>query len=176
MSVRVTDHDPSWAEQATSACAEITAALPGVLDAIEHIGSTSVPGLAAKPIIDMMASTPDLEVVAAREAALAGLGYERFETGMPNRLFYRRGTDGRRTHHLHVVTTDTWDTRNERLLRDYLRAHPEAVERYAALKRELAGSRDGDEDYTRAKTGLIQELVDAARAERGLPPEPVWEE
>jgi GrpB-like predicted nucleotidyltransferase (UPF0157 family) len=80
------------------------------------------------------------------------------------------------THHLHVVAEDSWATRNERLLRDYLRSHPEQARRYGKLKQQLARDLGHGEAYTRAKTELIQELVDAARAELGLPQVPVWEE
>lgn len=71
---------------------------------------------------------------------------------------------------------DAWPTRNERLLRDYLRAHPADAQRYGALKRELALRSEASPDYTQAKTELIQEITDRARAARGLPSVPVWEE
>jgi GrpB-like predicted nucleotidyltransferase (UPF0157 family) len=67
-------------------------------------------------------------------------------------------------------------TRNQLLLRDYLRQHPDDAARYGALKKRLAALDDNGDDYTRTKTELIQELTDKARAERGLPPAPVWEE
>lgn len=89
--------------------------------------------------------------------------------------FFYRDTAGRRSHHLHVVTTETWMTRNERLLRDHLVTHPEAVQAYGDLKRRLAAQGLVGEDYTRAKTALIQDLVDAARDARGLPRVAVWE-
>jgi GrpB-like predicted nucleotidyltransferase (UPF0157 family) len=118
--------------------------------AIEHFGSTSVPGLAAKPIIDLMVAADEVDLVAQHDDVLCALGYHRFDTGMRGRLFY--------------------------LLRDYLRAHPGDSARYAALKRQLASVvLDGDE-YTRAKTDLVRVLTDAARAERGLQSVPVWEE
>ena len=75
-----------------------------------------------------------------------------------------------------MVPAASWPTRNERLLRDYLLTHPADRDRYAALKRDLMGRHGPGEAYTRGKTGLIQELTDAARAERGLPSVPVWEE
>jgi hypothetical protein len=68
-----------------------------------------------------------------------------------------------------------WDNRNERILRDHLRADPEGAARYAELKRGLAAAGLGGEEYTRAKTALIQELTDLGRAARGLPSVPVWE-
>jgi GrpB-like predicted nucleotidyltransferase (UPF0157 family) len=75
-----------------------------------------------------------------------------------------------------VVPADTFGTRNEQLLRDHLRAHPEDARRYAELKQRLAAENLDGDAYTRAKTGLIQELTDRARADRGLPSVPVWEE
>ncbi|WP_116947595.1 GrpB family protein [Jiangella endophytica] len=176
MTIEVRDYDPGWPAQADAAVRELRAALPGLFDDLEHIGSTSVPGLAAKPIIDLMASVSSLDAVTAREDALVALGYRRLDTGMRGRLFYPRdGDSGRRTHHLHVVTADTWETRNERLLRDHLREHAEAAARYGALKRGLAARTEDSDEYTRAKTDLVQELVDAARAGRGLPSVTVWE-
>jgi GrpB-like predicted nucleotidyltransferase (UPF0157 family) len=95
---------------------------------------------------------------------------------MPRHLFFRRGQNGARTHHLHVVEASTFASRSQLLLRDYLRSHPADAERYAALKRELAAAQLTNEDHPRSKTDLIQELTDQARAERGLPSVPVWEE
>ena len=176
MPLEFAEYDPDWPELARQAIDELMAGLPGLFSAIEHVGSTAIPGLAAKPIIDLMAATGDLDRVVARDGDLGQLGYMFHDARMPGRLFYRRGADHAWTHHLHVVEASTFATRNQRLLRDYLRGHPDAVARYAALKRRLAGLHDVGSDYTRAKTELIQELTDKARAERGLPPAPVWEE
>ncbi|GAA3244235.1 GrpB family protein [Dactylosporangium siamense] len=172
MTIEVRDHDPGWPSAARRAIEELAAALPG---AVEHVGSTAVPGLAAKPVIDLMAATPALDAVLAVEDVLAGLGYHRLETGMRERLFYRR--DGEPVaYHLHVVTEASWDTRNERLLRDHLLQEPADREAYGALKRELAAAGHDGDTYTRAKTALIQRMVDAARERRGLPRVDVWED
>lgn len=176
MPIDVIDYDAGWPDLAATALVELKTALPGIFLAIEHIGSTSVPGLAAKPVIDLMAAAEEVDMVARHDRVLSGLGYGRFGTGMPGRLFYQRDRDGRRTHHLHVVPARDFTTRNELLLRDYLRSHPGDVARYAELKRRLATVALSGDEYTRAKTDLIQELTDAARAERGLPSVPVWEE
>lgn len=176
MSFEIAPYDPSWPAMAEAAMAELCRALPGVFSAVEHVGSTSVPGLAAKPIVDLMAATADLARLREGVGRLEALGYERVEAGIPGRLFYRRAGSGRPDVHLHVVLEDSWSTRNERLLRDYLRQHPADARRYAALKRRLAASGAVDADYTRGKTALVQELTDSARAARGLPPVPVWEE
>ena len=176
--VVIVEYDPSWPGRAVRACAELTGAVPGLFLDVEHVGSTAVPGLAAKPVIDLMASVDSLDdVTADRESALGRLGYRLQETGMPDRLFYyRSNAAGRRSHHLHVVTAGTWDTRNERLFRDHLRSHPQAAAEYGELKRRAAAEAADPLVYTRAKTGLIQRAVDHERAARGLPLVPVWEE
>jgi GrpB-like predicted nucleotidyltransferase (UPF0157 family) len=99
---------------------------------------------------------------------------------MPRRLFLRKHDlrTGRRVH-LHVVEQATWDERKERLLRDYLREHPEDARVYGTLKQQLAAKHARDisaEAYTRAKTALIQAIVDKARDAPGLSRVSVWEE
>lgn len=83
---------------------------------------------------------------------------------------------GRRSHHLHIVTADTFDTRNERLFRDHLLAHPAVAAEYGELKKRLAARETDGLAYTKAKTDLIQRVVDSERTARGLPLVPVWEE
>lgn len=173
--LRIADYDPDWPRQASEAIDEICTAVPGLIAAIEHIGSTAVPGLAAKPVIDLMAAVPSLELVQAHQHALAANGFHPHDNGMVDRLLYVRADQGVRSHILHVVTLDSWPTRNQRLFRDHLRRHPEDAARYASLKRELAAAGTVPGEYARAKTALVQELTDRARAERGLPSEPVWE-
>ncbi|SCK59195.1 GrpB family protein [Streptomyces sp. WMMB 322] len=178
MAVEIVDYDSAWRREGTEAGAELIDAAPGLFLDVEHVGSTSVPGLAAKPVIDLMASVTTLDdVTAGRRAALRRLGYRLQETGMPGRLFYFRSrADGRRSHHLHIVTADTWDTRNERLFRDHLRSHPQVAQEYGELKRRAAADAEDGLAYTKRKTELIQRVVDQERAARGLPLVPVWEE
>lgn len=176
MTVAWSEYDPAWPAQAEIAIAELRENLPGTFIAIEHVGSTSVQGLAAKAIIDLMAAVEDLDDVATKQPELRAIRYERVVTDMPGRLFFVRDAGGRRTHHLHVVTAGTWATRNERLLRDHLRANPDDAARYAELKRRLIDQHGVSDTYTKEKTALIQELVDHARDARGLPRVPVWED
>ena len=92
---------------------------------------------------------------------------------MPGRLFYYRDEDGQRAYQLHVVPADTWDARNERLLRDHLRAHPDDARRYAELKQRLAAEHTDGTEYTRAKTELIFDTtarVLATAADEGISP------
>ncbi|HEU5332153.1 MAG TPA: GrpB family protein [Actinocrinis sp.] len=179
MTIEIADHDPRWPALAAESISELMDALPGVFARIEHFGSTSVPGLAAKPVIDLMAGVTDLDDVTDRlHKELPALGYRYLDVGMAGRLFFPKDQEGRRTHHLHVVPLDSIPTRNEIILRDYLRRRPQDAARYGALKRAIAAELGGADslEYTRRKTDLVQELVDAARAERGLPSVPVWEE
>jgi GrpB-like predicted nucleotidyltransferase (UPF0157 family) len=174
-SLRIVDYDPDWPRQAAVVISALRVAAPGLFSEIEHIGSTAVPGLAAKPVIDLMAAVPDPETVLARQNLLGDMGFHPHDNGMTDRLLYVRADGGVRSHILHVVTLESWPTRNQRILRDFLRAHPEDAARYARLKREIVATGTRPGEYARAKTELIQELTDRARAERGLPPEPVWE-
>ena len=179
MTIAIVDYDPRWPALAAESIGELTDAMPGVFTRIEHFGSTSVPGLAAKPVIDLMAGVTDLDDITDRlHKELPGLGYRYMDAGMAGRLFFPRDRDGVRTHHLHVVPVDGISARNEIILRDYLRRRPQDADRYGALKKAIAAEL-GDADslaYTRRKTDLVQELVDAARADLGLAPVPVWEE
>jgi len=168
--VTISEPEQRWADLGRQACV----VLAPLFVVIEHVGSTAVPGLPAKPVIDLMAGLHDLDEVNGQ--ALETLGYRSEPTDMPERLFYRREDYDSTAYHLHVVTVASWPTRNERLLRDHLLAHPADRDRYAALKRELMERYGPGPAYTRGKTELIQELTDAARAARGLPSVPVWEE
>jgi len=173
--VELVEYDPTWPDRAAAAITELQQALPGVMTEIEHIGSTSVPGLAAKPIIDLMAAATDLTIVERDEQALTDRRYRRHFNGMTDRLLYVRADADVRTEILHVVALASWPTRNQRILREYLRRHPAEAERYAELKRRIASSGIDPADYARAKTALVQELTDRGRAELGLPSVPVWE-
>ncbi|HEY1093247.1 MAG TPA: GrpB family protein [Glycomyces sp.] len=173
--LRIFDYDPEWPLQAAKAIDALNAATPGLFAQIEHIGSTAVPGLAAKPIIDLMAAVESFELVQPHQRAIAAIGFHPHQNGMADRLLYVRADGGARSHILHVVTAASWPTRNQRILRDYLRRHPDDAARYARLKREIVDAGTAPGEYSRAKTALVQELTDRARAECGLPSEPVWE-
>jgi GrpB-like predicted nucleotidyltransferase (UPF0157 family) len=177
MAVVIVDYDPTWPERYTRQRDAILAVDTGWVVAIEHFGSTSVPGLAAKPVIDIAVAVRDVALDGSALCdAVRALGYEPFDPGMPGRLMMVRDEDGVPAQHLHVVPVDRWDLMKERLFRDWLLAHPADRDRYAALKRDIAAGGATGLEYTKAKTALIQEVVDAARAELGLPGVSVWEE
>lgn len=172
--IEIEPYQSSWPLVFAAEAAELRGIAP-VLSVLEHIGSTAVPGLAAKPVIDMMAAVEALEAVTPVLPALGKRGYALVETGMRDRLFlHRPGAPG---VNLHIVTLASWPERNERLMRDALTADPMAAADYAALKRRLAETHGGDiAAYTRAKTDFVQGIINAARDRLGLPRGPVWEE
>lgn len=160
--VRVAAHAAEWARLFDVEKRCLQDALGEFASAIEHVGSTSVAGLAAKPVIDIAVAVGDLSRVGECVAALARLGYEhKGENGIPRREYFTKGRP-RRTHHVHMVEAggDIW--RNYLRFRDRLRASPSLVAEYAALKQRLASEFPSDrEAYTEAKSPFIRRVLDA---------------
>ncbi|MFA5138841.1 MAG: GrpB family protein [Elusimicrobiota bacterium] len=161
--VDVQEYDPAWPSRFDEERAGLLRLGNDRIAGVEHIGSTAIPGLAAKPIIDVMVGVPELLIDARLLSDLAGFGYEYFgEYGIPGRHFFRKGDP--RTHHLHWVRSggDFWE--EHLLFRDYLRRHLDEARRYEELKRGLALRYAEDRDsYTASKTGFIQEVLARAR-------------
>jgi GrpB-like predicted nucleotidyltransferase (UPF0157 family) len=179
--IAVVDYDPAWAEQFERIATHVWPAVERTALRIDHVGSTSVPALAAKPIID-------LDVVVASEGdvrptidALAAIGYRWMgDLGVTGREAFTPIREDRQSalaeHHLYVVVEDSRAHLDHWLLRDLLRADADARERYAALKRRNAEQADRNmEVYVAAKAELVAELLTRAREERGLPPVPYWQ-
>ncbi|MEX2214573.1 MAG: GrpB family protein [Phycisphaeraceae bacterium] len=167
--VRLAEYSPDWPRTFERERERILAACGDHLHAIEHVGSTSVPGLIAKPVLDIM---PALRTPQAGEAIIepmTALGYEyRGAFGLPGRFFFvlRSGDDN--VVHCHAWPREHPQVRRHVAFRDYLRAHPEAAAEYAALKRKLAGQHETDrEAYTDAKDEFIQR-IDALALKRGV--------
>jgi GrpB-like predicted nucleotidyltransferase (UPF0157 family) len=167
--IEVVDYDQDWPRQYAEERDRIGAAIGDVTLAIEHVGGTAVPGLPAKPVIDLMVGVEDIERAGPAVAGLINLGYEyvpELESQLPDRRYFRRGTP--ETHHVHMVSVsgDYWA--EHLLFRDYLRTHPQAAEEYGKLKRGLAGRFRLDRDAYRAgKVPFIDTVVAAARREAG---------
>ncbi|HBE76472.1 MAG TPA: hypothetical protein DDW65_01630 [Firmicutes bacterium] len=128
---------------------------------IQHIGSTSIPGLASKPIIDIAAFVTSLNIGEACIKPLEKIGYEyRYDAGVPGRHFFAKGSRENRTHFLHIEELHGELWKNHILFRDYLREHREAVIEYAELKIELAKKYENDRDtYTIEKAGFIRRIL-----------------
>jgi len=173
----VADYDPAWPDWFEAVRAHVWPAVEDRALRVDHVGSTSVPGLAAKPIIDLDVVVATEEDVRPAIQRLAGLGYRwRGDLGVPGReAFEASATRDLPAHHLYVVVEDNKAHLDHWLLRDLLRSDPEAREHYAALKRRNLDLADGDMDvYVAAKAELVAELLTRARAERGLPPATYW--
>lgn len=165
--VIIVDPDSGWPALFEAEQTRLRLTLGHKLLLIEHMGSTAIPGLAAKPIIDLIAAVRDLDDMRAWVEPLQTLGYSyisKFEAEMPERRFFQKhDAEGQRTHHLHLYDLPTFHARPERLFRDYVRAHPEVAQRYAQLKRSLAERLGHDRAaYTEAKTDFIQSVVTRA--------------
>lgn len=168
--IEVVDYDPAWPALFDREQRTVAQALGPAVIAIEHVGSTAVPGLAAKPIIDLLATVHDLDEI--REAyidALARLDYLHlagYEAWLPSQMLFRKGVPGPWTHHLHVMEPDSPRRDELILIRDYLRRHPEMVDAYADLKRALAVEWGNDiSGYRDAKAPFLRVLLAQARKE-----------
>ncbi len=165
--VQLCAHDPAWAQAFELERSRLQALLPGTFVAIEHIGSTAVPGLNAKPIIDIMASVASLDGVDALVDGLCDNGYStsrEFNASLADRRWLMRWKDGHRTHHLHVVVAGGAQWADRLAFRDALRREPALAQRYADLKAELATRHQTDrEAYSDAKTGFVRSVVTAVQ-------------
>ncbi|MGH2628960.1 MAG: GrpB family protein [Actinomycetota bacterium] len=160
----VVDPDPTWPDTFEGIKSRIEPALAGVATSVEHIGSTAVPGLAAKPIIDIDVVVPDHDHVPRAIERLASLGYaHQGDLGVAGREAFRPPQEGP-YHHLYVVVDGSEPHRNHMDLRDHLRRHPEDARRYADMKRDLASLLATDrEAYTTGKSEIIEAMLTRAR-------------
>lgn len=176
--IQICAYDPQWPLNFERERRRITPILlPWLAQPIEHIGSTSVPGLAAKPIIDMVAVVNEVSLVVGARGALEDIEWMHApEPGdeAERKLSFCFPCVEIRTHHLHVVEASSGQWRGWLAFRDYLRAHPEAVREYAALKERLArqyGSDPNDRDaYRSGKTNWVQTMTSEALAEGSQKP------
>ncbi len=135
-----------------------------VLD-IQHVGSTAIPGMLAKPIIDIAIAVTDFDKARVSIPLMEGLGYEyRAEQGIPRRHMFARGNP--RTFHVHMLEIESLEWQNHLLFRDYLCQHPDAAKEYAQLKLQLATQYPQDRvAYTDGKAPFIQQVLQLAKTE-----------
>ena len=163
--VELVDHDPGWAELYEREKGALESVFDSDLVGIEHIGSTSVPDLCAKPIVDVLVGLRELALRPEQIEAMEGLGYEYLgEHGLPGRLFFRKHP---RTHHVHVVQHGGEHWERQITFRDALRNDAEERRRYDEFKRRLAAEGHPREAYTELKTPFIREVEARARARDG---------
>jgi GrpB-like predicted nucleotidyltransferase (UPF0157 family) len=169
--VRVVAYDPTWPARFEAERSVLEAAIGDwVVAGIHHVGSTAVPGLAAKPVIDILVGVHDL--ASSRECfePLAKIGYLYAPYRADEMHWFCKPTPSRRTHHLHLVPHASRRFRDELAFCGYLRSHPDAAAEYAAVKRRLASRFEHDrEAYTDAKATFIRDVLDRAKAKRSMP-------
>jgi GrpB-like predicted nucleotidyltransferase (UPF0157 family) len=160
----IVDYDPEWPSAAARVAEAIARACAPHVRAVEHIGSTSVPGLGAKPIIDVMPVLGRFEDGHACVAPMEGIGYQyRGEYGIPGRHYFVRGDGGAGTVHAHFLVEGSPEWRNHLLFRDYLRAHPSEAAAYERVKREMAERyRDRRDLYPEAKAPFVEGVLERA--------------
>lgn len=174
--ITIRPYDPSWPKQFAREKEHLLACLPSdLIGRIEHFGSTAVPGLAAKPIIDMLVEVTDLKETKRRIVPILELqGYDYFwrpswgDTTPPfYAWFIKRDSTGTRTHHIHMVESnfEHWD---RLFFRDYLIEHPDIAEEYVQLKTGLSKAHPNDRvTYTEAKTDFITKVTAMAKKAQG---------
>jgi GrpB-like predicted nucleotidyltransferase (UPF0157 family) len=163
--VRLVDYDPSWPNAFRATAAWLKASLPpGFSKRIEHFGSTAIPGMAAKPVIDILLDIPSFE--AGRRVLVPLFNKPEIEYWMQENdmvFILRREFTGPRTVHIHAAPPSSvyWE---QLAFQEYLKTHPEDAARYAALKKDLAARHAADrEEYTNAKAEFIEEITAKAR-------------
>jgi GrpB-like predicted nucleotidyltransferase (UPF0157 family) len=154
--ILVVSYDPGWPEEFRSIGSGLRSALGPVARRIDHVGSTAVPGLDAKPVIDVQLSVERLEPAGPYVGPLSALGYRLHPQNADRSKRFFREPPGSRRVHLHVRPAGSFDEQLNLLFRDYLRAHPAAARAYARRKHELARRYRLDrEGYVRAKEPTI---------------------
>ncbi len=157
------EYQPQWPRLFEEEAERIRLACGGQLIGIEHIGSTAVPGLAAKPILDIMPLLVGFEEGLDTVPGMEALGYEfKGEYGIPRRHYFVKGWP--RTHHVHMYEADDEEVVRHLLFRDYLREHAETAAEYEALKRRLVAD-VSREAYPDGKTAFVEEMLARANYE-----------
>jgi GrpB-like predicted nucleotidyltransferase (UPF0157 family) len=166
----IAPYDPAWPGAFATEAARIHRVFGALALRIEHVGSTSVPGLAAKPIIDIQVSVPTLGPVDLYHEWLTGLGYTHFSLGAFDLVypFFKRPAGWPSTHHVHLCAAGSEQERDHLAFRDHLRRNPAVAAEYAGLKRELASAHDGltmesQEQFSLAKSAFVRSVLARAR-------------
>lgn len=172
MKIELVEYNPDWAKMYEEMKELFYSSFGNKISAIEHIGSTSIPDLAAKPIIDIMLGVEILKDADGIIPKMRELGFEyvsKYEDVMPYRRYFVKRENGKSTYHVHTVEINSSFWKRHLLFRDYLRRNPQARDDYCKLKKELAQKEWKDRnDYTDAKTEFICNIqVIAEREEQG---------
>lgn len=158
MKIRLTDYKEDWPRMYQAETDTLKGIFGGEIIRFEHFGSTSVPGMMAKPVIDMMVIVKDIAKIDSYNSRMASLGYDvAGEWGIAGRRLFRKGRE-HRTHHIHFYQHDNPQIERHLIFRDYLRSYPEEAARYSRFKEELAQRFEHTSEYSPAKKSFVQEM------------------
>lgn len=163
--VHLVCYDQAWPRQFEAERKHLVALFPQLLEVV-HFGSTAIPGMTAKPVIDILAGVESMVVADSLVEPILACGYttsHEFNATLPDRRWFMRSAGGKRTHHLHVVQLGGAQWRDRLRFRDILRSDTGLAQRYSDLKRELAARHEHDrEAYTDAKSRFVAAVVGVA--------------
>ncbi|MDO8559126.1 MAG: GrpB family protein [bacterium] len=159
--VKLFPYNPEWAKIFKEEKMVLRSVLGRDAIDIQHFGSTAIPGLPAKPIIDILIAVPNLKVAGKFKRILKKLGYEyKGDAGVSGRLFFAKGSKTKTTHHLHFVRINSPSWKDNLLFRNYLQKHKKVARKYADLKRELAKKFPTDRgSYSSGKEKFIESVI-----------------
>jgi GrpB-like predicted nucleotidyltransferase (UPF0157 family) len=164
MKIRLSDYNQDWVRLFQEESEFLKTIFTNEIVRFEHFGSTSVPGLKAKPVIDMMCIVQDIGKIDLYNDKMNLLGYDvAGEWGISGRRLFRKGGE-ERTHHIHFYQTDNPHIERHLIFRDYLRCHPEEVARYSLFKEELAERFESTSEYSPAKKTFVRAMEQLALA------------
>jgi GrpB-like predicted nucleotidyltransferase (UPF0157 family) len=168
----IAPYNPAWPAMFDAEAASIRRALGGLALRVEHVGSTAVPGLAAKPIVDLQVSVSSLEPMGSYLESLASIGYSHIPLGQFDLVypFFQKPAGWPSTHHVHLCVHGSEQERNHLAFRDYLRTHPLVADEYLELKCRLAALHPGAtlesrECYSLSKTEFVASVLERALVE-----------
>jgi GrpB-like predicted nucleotidyltransferase (UPF0157 family) len=166
MRVELVPHQDEWADQFAEEADRLKGLFGGHIIEIYHAGSTSIPGIKAKPVIDLVVAIDDIKLVERYNQGMTDLGYVSVgEFGIPGRRFFRRDVDGKRTHNVHIFQHDHPEIARMIAFRDYLREHPDEAKQYELLKEDLARQFPYDTTiYARGKSSYVEGVIRKARS------------
>jgi GrpB-like predicted nucleotidyltransferase (UPF0157 family) len=163
----ICDYDPQWPAMFEAERLRIQQMLGPLVREIHHVGSTAVPGMKAKPEIDLLIVVKSISDIDAINSGMEELGYDvRGECGIEGRHYFSKNTQGARTHKAHVSEISHSNVARQIAFRDYMRDHPKDAQEYVALKMRLARSNSkGMAEYLEGKQGYIERIIHTALAQ-----------
>ena len=168
--VKLVSHNPKWKLLYEEESLFLHKILDGYIAGIAHIGSTAIPGIIAKPIIDIALAVKDIAKVQEIIENMESHGYiyrGEILLGIPDRYLFVKGTENIRTHHIHLMPITHYEWETHRLFRDYLISHPETAKSYENLKIELMHQFPTDRSsYLEGKSSFIQNVIKTAKNEK----------